>query len=63
MLETLLTAAFLAYCGRQLYRMGYDRAEALYMDILMQVQYPPGCSCIRNALLPSAGCKHHGHLA
>ena len=49
------------------YKAGYDagrRAGRAESDAIIDtLQYPPGCSCIKNALMPSARCPRHGKFA
>jgi len=53
-LFTLITAIFI-------YRMGYDAGRrSAYVGVIDAIQYPPGCRCIRNALMPNSRCPHHG---
>lgn len=37
------------------------RTEA-YLQTVLDGQSPPGCTCIRNALMPNSRCPHHGDL-
>jgi hypothetical protein len=61
--EVSLLAAAVLLGGWRCYRLGYNRAERAYKCLLDQVQYPPGCTCIRNALGARSDCPHHGHLS
>lgn len=44
------------------YRFGYEVATREWKAIAMQLQYPPGCTCMRNSLAYSPKCPHHRHL-
>lgn len=56
----LIAAAFI-------YKLGYDAGRRKGLNeneqVIDAIQYPRGCSCIRNALMPSAACPHHGKSA
>jgi hypothetical protein len=58
----LLLAALLGH-GWYCYRLGYKRAETYYCSLIDTIQYPPGCTCIKNALGARSNCPHHGHLS
>lgn len=49
--------------GYACYRFGFSEAEREYKHLLDIVQYPPGCTCIKNALGANRSCPHHGHLS
>lgn len=36
------------------------RRTEVYVQSILASQYPQGCTCIHNALMPNPRCPHHG---
>lgn len=62
-MDFVIVSAALLFSGWRCYRFGYKRAEKHYWSLIDQIQHPPGCTCIKNALGASVTCPHHRHLS
>jgi hypothetical protein len=44
------------------FAFGQEIETRKWKAIVMKLQYPPGCTCMRNSLAYSPDCPHHSHL-